>query len=188
MFALQIEIEKKCHDDSDPTLSKVAKAMKVKFDKYWGDWNKMNPLIFIANVLDPRNKLRTLKVSVKKLRVKSRVDEQELQELCGQFKNDLITLWVEYKGVNDTLSTQRPLHENADDNDTIGQCGLHLFDDIYNGVQEEVSQDKLKQISNEVDKYLADEMEQREIEDIEKNANLSQEDEQLLGDPLLSSN
>ncbi|XP_042008263.1 zinc finger BED domain-containing protein RICESLEEPER 2-like [Salvia splendens] len=48
MFALQIEIEKKC-DDSDPIMSEVAKAMKVKFDKYWGDWNKMNPVIFIAN-------------------------------------------------------------------------------------------------------------------------------------------
>ena len=31
--------------------------MKAKFDKYWGDPTKMNLLIFIANVLDPRYKL-----------------------------------------------------------------------------------------------------------------------------------
>ncbi|KAG6430763.1 hypothetical protein SASPL_108836 [Salvia splendens] len=35
MFALQIELEEKCID-SDLTLSKVAKAIKLKFEKYWG--------------------------------------------------------------------------------------------------------------------------------------------------------
>ncbi|KAL6495696.1 hypothetical protein OROGR_030259 [Orobanche gracilis] len=37
MIALQIEIEKKSNDDSDPILKKVAIAMKLKFDKYWGN-------------------------------------------------------------------------------------------------------------------------------------------------------
>ncbi|KAG6384582.1 hypothetical protein SASPL_155602 [Salvia splendens] len=161
MFALQIEIEKKCSDYSDPILQDIAKAMKVKFEKYWGDWN---PLIFIASVLDPRNKLKMLKVSIKKLRGnKLRDDDQELQELCDRFKNDLVCLWGEYKGVNDTLSTQteKLYLEHVDNDDNISQGGLHLFDEIFNGVQEEISQDQLKQISNEVDKYLADEMEQR---------------------------
>lgn len=34
MIALQVEIERKRIDDSDPTLQKVACAMKLKFDKY----------------------------------------------------------------------------------------------------------------------------------------------------------
>ncbi|XP_047942631.1 zinc finger BED domain-containing protein RICESLEEPER 1-like [Salvia hispanica] len=164
MFALQIEIGKRCSDGSDPNLANIARAMKVKFDKYWGNWNKMNPLIFIASVLDPRNKLKMLTVSVKKLRGKKlRDDDQELQELCDRFKNDLVCLWGEYKGVHDTLSTQdqKPYIEHVDNKDNIGQGGLHLFDEIYNGMEEEVCQDQLKQISNEVDKYLADEMEQR---------------------------
>ncbi|XP_042010981.1 zinc finger BED domain-containing protein RICESLEEPER 2-like [Salvia splendens] len=159
MFALQIEIEKKC-DDSDPIMSEVAKAMKVKFDKYWGDWNKMNPVIFIANVLDPRNKLKMLQVSVKKLK-RFGDSNQEVRELCDRFKNDLVTLWAEYKGVSDTLVTQKPLLENSGDGDDTGLGGSGLFDELYNGVQEEVSQDQLNQISNEVDKYLADEMEKR---------------------------
>ena len=31
--------------------------MKTKFDKYWGDPEKMNHLIFIANILDPIEKI-----------------------------------------------------------------------------------------------------------------------------------
>lgn len=52
MIALQVEIDRKRLDDSDPILKEVACAMKSKFDKYWGNWNDMNPLIFIG-ILDP---------------------------------------------------------------------------------------------------------------------------------------
>ncbi|KAG6400977.1 hypothetical protein SASPL_137822 [Salvia splendens] len=176
MFALQIEIEKKC-DDSDPIMSEVAKAMKVKFDKYWGDWNKMNPVIFIANVLDPRNKLKMLQVSVKKLK-RFGDSNQEVRELCDRFKNDLVTLWAEYKGVSDTLVTQKPLVENSGDGDDTGLGGSGLFDELYNGVQEEVSQDQLNQISNEVDNLYKDPTDDdlafyQEIEEIEKSSSHS---------------
>ncbi|KAG6390695.1 hypothetical protein SASPL_148434 [Salvia splendens] len=163
MFALQIEIEKKC-TDSDLTLSKVAKAKKLKFDKYWGDWSTVNPLIFIANVLDPRNKLQMLKVSVKKLKVGGLTNVyqvQQVQHLCDRFKDDLVSLWAEYKGVNDTVLNQTPLLECEDVGDSSNKGDLHLFDELYDGVQEEIEQDRLNQISNEVDKYLADEMEKR---------------------------
>ncbi|KAG6400086.1 hypothetical protein SASPL_141574 [Salvia splendens] len=150
-----------------------------------------------------------LKVSVKKLKVRSltNVDQdQQLQHLCDRFKNDLVSLWGEYKGVNDTVLNQRPLLECEDVGDNIGQGGLYLFDELYNGVQEEIEQDQLNQISNEVDKYLADEMEKsdwlrtenfslykdpidddlefyREIEEIEKNQNMGQDASQVT--PLL---
>lgn len=32
-------------------------SMKNKFDKYWGNVDKMNKLIYLAAVLDPRSKL-----------------------------------------------------------------------------------------------------------------------------------
>lgn len=37
MIALQVEIARKRLDDSDPILKEVACAMKLKFDKYWGN-------------------------------------------------------------------------------------------------------------------------------------------------------
>ncbi|XP_019263737.1 PREDICTED: zinc finger BED domain-containing protein RICESLEEPER 2-like [Nicotiana attenuata] len=35
--------------------------MKLKFDKYWGDFDNMNILLFVAVVLDPRYKMRYVK-------------------------------------------------------------------------------------------------------------------------------
>ncbi|KAH0648267.1 hypothetical protein KY285_033515 [Solanum tuberosum] len=43
-------------DDTDDLLGKIAKNMREKFDKYWGTPNKMNKMIFISCVLDPRHK------------------------------------------------------------------------------------------------------------------------------------
>jgi hypothetical protein len=41
----------------DPLVSAMAKEMKVKYDKYWGNFEKINWLLFVAVVLDPQYKL-----------------------------------------------------------------------------------------------------------------------------------
>ena len=38
--------------------------MKEKYDKYWGDVNKMNKLIYVAVVVDPRYKLEFLEFAL----------------------------------------------------------------------------------------------------------------------------
>ncbi|CAH9050908.1 unnamed protein product [Cuscuta epithymum] len=43
-----------------PSTSTMGTTMKSKLDKYWGDPEKMNFLIFFANVLDPRDKFEYL--------------------------------------------------------------------------------------------------------------------------------
>ncbi|KAH0776082.1 hypothetical protein KY290_007493 [Solanum tuberosum] len=43
-------------DDNDDLLGKIASNMREKFDKYWGTPKKMNKMIFISCVLDPRHK------------------------------------------------------------------------------------------------------------------------------------
>jgi hypothetical protein len=47
-------------ESSDPLLSIMANRMKVKNDKYWGDVEKINPLLFVASLLDPRYKMIAL--------------------------------------------------------------------------------------------------------------------------------
>ncbi|XP_060183345.1 zinc finger BED domain-containing protein DAYSLEEPER-like [Lycium barbarum] len=42
----------------DSILSGMAKKMELKFNKYWGTFESMNKLLFIAVVLDPRYKLK----------------------------------------------------------------------------------------------------------------------------------
>ncbi|KAM3221346.1 zinc finger BED domain-containing protein RICESLEEPER 1-like [Capsicum annuum] len=41
--------------------------MKKKFEKYWGDPSKMNKMLFIPCVLDPRHKFTTLSFALKKM-------------------------------------------------------------------------------------------------------------------------
>ena len=42
----------------------MAFFMKNKFDKYWGDPEKMNLLIFIATILEPRDKIEYMEYSL----------------------------------------------------------------------------------------------------------------------------
>ncbi|XP_060216500.1 zinc finger BED domain-containing protein RICESLEEPER 4-like [Lycium barbarum] len=53
-------ITKNSHGD-DVVLIDMADKMQVKFDKYWGDFDNMNILIFVVVVLDPRYKMRYVK-------------------------------------------------------------------------------------------------------------------------------
>ncbi|XP_062085714.1 zinc finger BED domain-containing protein RICESLEEPER 1-like [Humulus lupulus] len=46
---------------SDPLLSTMAASMKRKYDKYWGSAENINPMLFLAVVLNPRYKLKYLK-------------------------------------------------------------------------------------------------------------------------------
>ena len=48
---------------SELSVHNMGINMKLKFDKYWGDPQKMNALIFIAAILDPRYKLEFLAFS-----------------------------------------------------------------------------------------------------------------------------
>ena len=51
--------------DADPSKRAMAFSMKAKCDKYWGDPQKMNKLIFIGTVLDPRDKLEYMELILK---------------------------------------------------------------------------------------------------------------------------
>ncbi|KAH0781183.1 hypothetical protein KY290_000781 [Solanum tuberosum] len=53
--------------NEDHVLAKMAENMKEKFDKYWGDTEKMNKIVFIPFVLDPRHKFSTLGFALKKM-------------------------------------------------------------------------------------------------------------------------
>ncbi|XP_055960801.1 zinc finger BED domain-containing protein RICESLEEPER 2-like [Mercurialis annua] len=52
---------------SDYCLRSMATKMKDKFDKYWGDPNVMNKLIFFANILDPRDRIVYLEYTLNQM-------------------------------------------------------------------------------------------------------------------------
>ncbi|XP_060216734.1 zinc finger BED domain-containing protein RICESLEEPER 1-like [Lycium barbarum] len=51
----------------DTGLSDMAKKMKEKFNKYWGDPTKMNKISFISCILDPRYKLESVGYALVKM-------------------------------------------------------------------------------------------------------------------------
>ena len=57
MCSLHSHIDE-CIESDDWRVSAMAMNMKAKCDKYWGNAEKMNPLLYVVVVLDPRYKLR----------------------------------------------------------------------------------------------------------------------------------
>ena len=65
--------------------------MKIKFDKYWGNAEKINKLIFFVVIYDPGYKLQTLHFSLKTL-----FGEIQGLELFKDVQRDLDVLFDEY--------------------------------------------------------------------------------------------
>jgi hypothetical protein len=57
---IQMHIQSYC-DRSDYVLSSMAERMMMKYNKYWGDLDKVNLFMFVAVILDPQTKLGSLK-------------------------------------------------------------------------------------------------------------------------------
>lgn len=55
MFVIESKINQLILEEDD-TLNTMAKTMKQKFSKYWGDGSKINLLLYVAVVLDPTKK------------------------------------------------------------------------------------------------------------------------------------
>ncbi|KAL1209432.1 putative AC transposase [Cardamine amara subsp. amara] len=58
VFGVGLMIRKMSLNKTDPNQKAMATKMKAKFDKYWGDVDNMNLVIFFACVLDPRYKMK----------------------------------------------------------------------------------------------------------------------------------
>ncbi|KAG7552021.1 Ribonuclease H-like superfamily [Arabidopsis thaliana x Arabidopsis arenosa] len=58
IFGVGLMIRKLGLNKADPNQKAMAIKMKAKFDKYWGDMENMNLVIFLACVIDPRYKMK----------------------------------------------------------------------------------------------------------------------------------
>ncbi|KAG8493064.1 hypothetical protein CXB51_010386 [Gossypium anomalum] len=70
----------------------MAIKMKEKYDKYWGDIDKMNLLMFVACVLDPRQKLKYLEFALSEMS-----SSEKASEMMQKLKESLYELFDEYK-------------------------------------------------------------------------------------------
>jgi hypothetical protein len=78
----------------NPLMSSMASKMKVKYDKYWGNFEKINQLLFVVVILDPRYKLVAFNYWCRK-----NVSNEVEDNLIDTLKEDIICLFDQYVGV-----------------------------------------------------------------------------------------
>ncbi|PWA58645.1 zinc finger, BED-type [Artemisia annua] len=71
LVTMHAAISKMCRH-ADENKRKIALSMKAKYDKYWDNLDNMNVLLYVALVLDPRNKLKYLEFCLDLIYPKSR--------------------------------------------------------------------------------------------------------------------
>ncbi|CAL5414902.1 unnamed protein product [Camellia sinensis] len=151
MFVIQTKIRQLVKKDSkeDQLLSSMAKSMKEKFDKYWGNGDKINLLVYVAVVLDPRKKLKYVKFCFSQL-----FGAGVVNEMTGRVK-DCLTRLYEYYGAHDSTSVEVPNVSEASEMMIDDDCDdPHLLvASQFNSYLEEEDSILCK---SEVDKYLAE--------------------------------
>ena len=112
LVTMHAAISKMCRH-ADENKRKIALSMKGKYDKYWDNLDNMNVLLYVALVLDPRNKLKYLEFCLDLIYPKSRTSETSNQgdqvlkrlktlsaktiEICDIVEDALKELYVHYK-------------------------------------------------------------------------------------------
>ena len=80
----------------------MATKMKSKFDKYWGKRDKINHLLYVVVVLDPRKKMRFLKFSFSEI-----YEDEVVDEMIDLVRGTLVKLYDYYSCV-DSPNVQVP--------------------------------------------------------------------------------
>ncbi|CAA0806934.1 Unknown protein [Striga hermonthica] len=164
LINLKIEIEARIRDKKNIVLQNVATSMKRKFDKYWGSFEDMNILMFVAQTLDPRYKFQLMELQLGELGYSL----NEVEHLKSRVKAHLYLMYETYKG------SEKPhvnVHEDGDDGVDLGDDDDIDDDDVELRIERRLNRQrkeaKLKEIANEVDKYFNDAYESTKNDDFD---------------------
>ncbi|CAL5321262.1 unnamed protein product [Camellia sinensis] len=148
MFVIQTKIEQLIKKD-DKLLSTMAQNMKEKFEKYWGNGEKINLLVYVAVLLDPRKKLRYLKFCFAQLLV-----ERVVNEMTGWVKDCLSRLYEHYASHDSVTVEMSNVCEGSTMkvDDDCDDPHLLIASQFNTYLEEECS----SLCKSEVDRYLAD--------------------------------
>ena len=137
-------------------LSNMSSNMKVKYDKCWGSVERINKLIFIAVVLDPRYKLDYISFCFSNI-----YEDAMAKVMVDGIKNYLIRLYDYYKFYDNAQDhhqsesrlTSKSMSMDMDTIDEENFSGSILVLSRYKQRREEQHSLELK---NDVDRYLSD--------------------------------
>jgi hypothetical protein len=77
----------------NPLVSAMVREMKVKYDKYWGNFEKINQLLFVVVVLDPRYKLVAFEYWCQ-----TNLSHEMAKNLVDKLKEDINNIFDQYVG------------------------------------------------------------------------------------------
>jgi hypothetical protein len=138
-------------------LNSTRESMKSKYNKYWGDLDKVNKYFFLAIIIDPRHKLDKVRDFFE---VICRTDE-DVEKNIQSVKNVLSRLYTIYNVrvpilISQSEGTSNVVGTNTSTND-LSSCT-----DLEELLLEKsrIRQAKLNDfISNDLDRYLTDKIE-----------------------------
>ncbi|KAF7125028.1 hypothetical protein RHSIM_Rhsim12G0047200 [Rhododendron simsii] len=144
----------------DPFMSKMAIEMKRKFETYWGDVEKFNPLLYVAVALDPRYKLRLVKFCY--TRSKGKVVGEKMEKQVKDVLNKLYDSYEKEGEVRQNVPSASSMPRVTEENEDCDRR-LNLASEFDTYLEEEYS----SVCSSEVDKYLGDLCERRDNPDFD---------------------
>nr|KJB27812.1 hypothetical protein B456_005G011200 [Gossypium raimondii] len=133
--------------NSNVAFNVMAIKMKEKYDKYWGGIDKINLLMFVACVLDPRQKLKYLEFVLSEMS-----SSEKACEMMQKLKESLYELFDEYKPPLHSTCSQSsvPTHVSLGESQ---QKMKRRIQALYKKRELEIcGEDK----TSELDKYLAE--------------------------------
>lgn len=148
-----------------PLCKSVATSMKLKFDKYWGDIEKVNPILFVAQSLDPRYKFDMLETNLEELGYGC----DKIREEKVRVKGYVTELYNAYKeGVvlssSSGSSTSSSATSNVEQRSSVvlddGAGGVMVDIDVASRMAKKIQRKRAEaqqnEIANEVDMYFND--------------------------------
>ena len=136
-------------------LKNMATKIEAKFEKYWRKGDKINQLLYVAMVLDPRKKMRFLKFSFSEIYVDEVVDE--MIDLGRKTMDMLYDYYSRVDSPNVVVpSKSERTHIEAD---TIGCSNSYAM--VNSRYERFLKAEKSIGCSNEIERYLAENFESR---------------------------
>jgi len=130
----------------DNLLSGIAMNMMSKFEKYWGCEANHNFLLYVANVLDPRLKLKYVKFCLGEL-----YDYDKAQLLTKKVKDNLVSLYEFYLKADEVVDDNK---HKQDVNDVIDDMEVDV--NTLARFKRHSQEEDIVENRNEVERYLVD--------------------------------
>ncbi|XP_062149714.1 zinc finger BED domain-containing protein RICESLEEPER 1-like [Alnus glutinosa] len=143
-------------DSDDYVLSSMAGKMMSKYNKYWGDLDKVNVLLFIAVILDPRTKLGSLEYWFKDV-----LSVHQCTDMMIKLKNHLQKL---YDHFDTGESSSRDEHSSAfAQGSSMAEETENRSYHLMNRFHKYLNSKSDVQSKSELDQYLMEEVEKPNV-------------------------